>query len=81
MKRKLNSKEMNEWVESVGGTKKAAQLVKEVLQCSMSKADKIVGCRYPSIPQPLEQLALAKLSDRSRDVLYPAVGRPRARAS
>lgn len=81
MKRRLAVTEMHDWVMSVGGLREASRLVKEKLECSESKADKIVGCRYPSVPQPLEQIALASLLGRPRDVLYPTVGKPRARVA
>lgn len=81
MKRQLNKRLMTEWVKSKGGREPATRLVMDSLECSRSKADKIVGCSYPSVPQPLEQKALADLLRTTRDFLYPEVGRPRARAA
>lgn len=81
MKRRLDKTEMNNWVASVGGTVAAAKLVEKKLECCDSKAQKIVGCRYPSVPPPLEQIALASLLGRPRDVLFPTVAKPRAKAS
>lgn len=81
MKRHLNKRLMADWAKSTGSLEKASDIVREKLQCSRSKADKIVGCRYPSVPQPLEQVALASLLGTTRDVLYPEAGRPRTRAA
>ena len=75
MKRYLAEKEMSAWVESVGGPIPAAGLIRGALGCSESKAEKIVGCRYPSTPQPLEQAAIASLLGRPLDAVYPLKGK------
>lgn len=80
MNRQLDVKKMKKWRDGQE-FQGAIELVKNALQCSRSKAEKIVGCRYPSTPQPLEQIALATLLGISRDELYPVAGKPRARAS
>lgn len=71
MKRRIDYKEMLLWRESAGGIKEAARLISEKLECSLSKAEKIAGCRYPSVPTPTEQMALASLMQRPRDVVFP----------
>lgn len=81
MKRRLDVTKMRNWLLSVGSTDEATLLVMKKLECSISKAQKIIGCRYPSIPQPLEQIALADLLGVPRDVLYPVVGKPRGKAA
>lgn len=81
MKRRLDKQLMTEWVKSVGSPTKASEIVKQKLKCSKSKADKIVGCRYPSVPQPLEQMALADLLGTTSDLLYPEACRLRSRAA
>lgn len=81
MKRYLEDKEMRAWVESVDGLVAAASLIKDRLGCSQSKADKIAGCRYPSTPQPLEQMAIAELMGRPRDAVYPLIKTKSKRAS
>lgn len=75
MKRQLNGKEMREWTESVGGIETAADLIKERLKCSRSKAEKLASCRYPSVPPPLEQEALAQLMARPHEAVFPKAKR------
>lgn len=71
MKRQLEAKEMEIWRDRVGSTNAAARLISDKLECSISKAQKLAGCRYPSVPSPTEQKALAALLKRPRDVLFP----------
>lgn len=61
----------------MGGAEKAESLVVEALKCSKSKAEKIVACRYPSLIPPLEQIALASLMDKPRDVAFPFIKKKR----
>jgi hypothetical protein len=80
--RQLDRAEMHNWRESVGGLKAAARLISEKLECSESKAEKLASGRYPSLPTPTEQMALAALMKRPRDVLFPfVVAKGRAKAS
>lgn len=62
-----------DWAERVGGLKKATQLIKAKLECSKSKAEKLAAGRYPSLPTPLEQRALASLMKCKRSDLFPVV--------
>lgn len=71
MDRQLNDKVMANWRERVGGLAEATDLIKKALECSRSKAEKLAACRYPSLPTPTEQKALAKLLKTTRDVLFP----------
>jgi hypothetical protein len=80
-KRQVNKRLMSEWVVSVGGFEPASDIVRETLMCSRSKADKIVNRSYPSVPQPLEQRALADLLGTTRDVLYPLADKPQGKAA
>jgi hypothetical protein len=73
MKRRLNNKVMGNYVNAVGDVKNATALIEEKLQCSKSKAEKLASCRYPSIPTPMEQMALAELLGVTRDTLYPPI--------
>lgn len=70
-RRQIDRGEMKAWRESVGGLKEATRLIAEKLECSESKADKIASGRYPSLPTPTEQMALAALMMRPRDVIFP----------
>jgi hypothetical protein len=80
--RYLDSKEMTAWTASVGGFKKAAQLIKERLECSRSKAEKLAAGSYNRLPSASEQKELADLVNRSRDQLFPRVSaRVRRKAS
>lgn len=80
--RRIDSAEVGSWVTSVGGVRKATWLIGETLECSLSKAEKIASGRYPSLPTLAEQVALATLMQRQRDVLFPLVAaRGRSRAS
>lgn len=81
MKRRLAIKEMHDWVIDMGGPKEAAKLIKEKLECSKSKAEKIAGCRYPSMITPAEQVALSGLAHKSRDTLFPLAAGPRRRVA
>jgi hypothetical protein len=81
MKRKIDSNEIAKWRESVGGLSIATRLIMQELSCSPSKAEKIASGKYPSVPSTLEQLALAALLKKSRDVVFPVIGKSRARAS
>lgn len=73
MKRYLDQGEIEGWRASVGGIREATRLISEKLECSRSKAEKLAAGRYPSLPTPTEQMALADLMHRSRDVLFPLV--------
>jgi len=73
MKRQLNKRIMEEYVQSAGGVKTATERIKNKLQCSESKAEKLASCRYPSLPTPMEQVALAELLGVTRDTLYPPI--------
>lgn len=75
MKRRFNRKEMDTWREAVGGLEVATELIMEKLKCSRSKAEKLASCRYPSIPPPLEQEALAELMVRPLEAVYPKTKR------
>lgn len=77
----MDPKVMKTWVKSVGGPTKAALKIQEMLECSLSKANKIQCCRYPSTPTPAEQKLLAKLVGRSRDVLFPLLAQGKDQAS
>ncbi len=77
-KRSLSKSEMLAWRESVGGVKKAAELIAHALECSISKAEKIAGGRYPSLPTLAEQLAISSLMERPRDKVFP-VASPKAK--
>lgn len=80
--RHLDAKEMTTWTASVGGFAKAAQLIKERLECSISKAEKLAAGAYDRLPTASEQKELADLTNRSRDQLFPRVGaRDQRRAS
>lgn len=82
LKRQLDQMEMTIWRESVGGLKEATRLISEKLECSESKADKLASGRYPSLPTPMEQMALAALMKRTRDAVFPLVtAKGRAKAS
>lgn len=81
MKRRLAIAEVKHWAMGFDSKEEAIDQVRQALQCSWSKADKIVGCRYPSVPVPLEQEALASLLGVPRDTLYPVVGKPRVKTA
>lgn len=72
---------MREFVRREGGEANAADKIRRALECSPSKAEKIVGCRYPSLPPPTEQVVMAQVMGLTRDVLYPVIGKSRAKAS
>lgn len=78
-RRHLSKDEFKAWRESVGGLARATLLVKEKLECSDSKAEKIASGRYISVPTPTEQMALAALMQRPRDVIFPLVASKRKR--
>ena len=75
MKHYLDEQAMRVWVKSVGGPVPAAEKIRSALGCSRSKAEKIAGCRYPSIPQPLERAAIAALIGKPQDLIYPLKGK------
>ena len=72
-RRHLDKQEIKAWRESVGGLTKATHLVMEKLECSHSKAEKIASGAYISVPTPTEQIVLAALMQRPRDVIFPLV--------
>jgi hypothetical protein len=81
MRRALNNAKISEWAESLGGKRQATILLMEELKCGTSKAEKIAGGRYPSLPTPLEQDVLVRLTGFDYDLLFPLVGAKRRRAS
>lgn len=82
MTQRLNGTAMKEWRAANGGYEKASALIKDKLQCSMSKAQKLATGRYPSLPSFAEQVALAELVDIPRDELFPLVtAKGKSRAS
>lgn len=81
MKKQLNQKLFHTWRESVGGEKPAALLIKEKLKCSLSKAEKIAGGRYDSLPPCLEMMALSELMSKPMDALIRTVGKTVTKAS
>ena len=80
VQRRIDTNEFGNWVRSVGGSIKATRLIEQKLECSESKAEKLAGGRYPSLPTPTEQMALAALMQRPRDVLFPLVAAKGKRA-
>jgi hypothetical protein len=72
-RRQLDKQEIKAWRESVGGLTKATHLVMEKLECSHSKAEKIASGAYISVPTPTEQIVIAALMQRPRDVIFPLV--------
>lgn len=81
MKAKLNKALMLDFKKRAGGRDEAVEQIKACLGCSISKAMKLADGRYPSQLSQLERAALASLLETDVDVLYRAVGRPRAEAS
>lgn len=81
MERTINKQLVNEWVENVGGISQAAVLIKELLECSKSKAEKIAGLRYPSDLTAAEQKLLARLWKVQRDDAFKPVGAGKSKAS
>jgi hypothetical protein len=49
------------WLESVGGLTKATLLIRDTLDCGLSKAEKIAAGRYPSELSPEEVKKLNEL--------------------
>lgn len=80
MKRDLARQTIRSWTEKIG-RKKAIGMISGTLECSASKAEKLADGRYPSVPTPLEQKALAKLTRIKRDDLFPVVTATEERAS
>lgn len=74
MQRVIETKLIAEWVKTVGGISKAAGLIQTKLECSKSKAEKLAGNRYPSVPSPSEQKLLAALLKQKRDRIFPLAG-------
>lgn len=74
MLRSFNEEKWISCVAGVGGSAKATRMIMDELECSFSKADKLARCKYPSLPTPSEQKALAKLFKCKRDVLFPIIG-------
>jgi hypothetical protein len=70
MRRQIDKKVMRGWARKIGVEAAAERVIHEI-KCSLSKADKLVSGRYPSLPSPSEQLALAKLVGVHRDKLFP----------
>jgi hypothetical protein len=70
MKRQLVISEMKAWKDRVGGLKTATRLIQNTLECSESKAEKLASGRYPSTVTPSEQIALAELMERPRDMVF-----------
>lgn len=54
------------WIESVGGLTEATLLVRDILKCGLSKAEKVARGRYPSALSEAERKALAELMKRSK---------------
>jgi hypothetical protein len=73
MKREIDYKRLEKWVERVGGIQNATTLICKRLECSLSKAEKLAGTRYPSMILPAEQVALSELTCIPRDALFPFV--------
>lgn len=80
MVRHTNKAEFILWKQRIG-RKKAIEIVMTVLGCGSSKAQKIVDGRYPSLPVPLEQKALAVELGKDLDTLFRPVTAGRKRAS
>lgn len=80
MSRTLDSSVLKKWVASVGGIKAATEIIKSKLECSMSKAQKIAGGRYRSLPAAAEQALLADLIGKPREKVFP-VGAGKSQAS
>lgn len=68
----LGLKELEKWVTCVGGVKEATLAIERTLSCSLSKAEKIAGCRYTNSLPRLEEVALAKLIGKPRETLFPS---------
>jgi hypothetical protein len=81
MQRQLALKELASWRDRVGGLREAIRLIGEKLECSKSKAEKLAAGRYPSLPTPTEQMALAELMNKTRDELFPFCASKKRRAS
>jgi hypothetical protein len=75
--RQLVKTEWKKWTASVGGLQTATLLIKECLECSESKAEKLAAGRYPSGLTASEQIALSELTNRPRDVMFRLVGASR----
>lgn len=69
--------EWAKWVDSAGGISKAALKIAEKLECSTSKAEKLAARRYPSHLTASEEIALADLIGKPREVIFK-VGRAQA---
>jgi hypothetical protein len=81
MKRHLDQTEMAKWKARVGGWKAAARLIEQRLECSSSKAEKLVAGSYQNTLTTAEQEALSALMNRPRDTVFPlAATRGRRRA-
>jgi hypothetical protein len=77
--RSFDRAEFEKWIESVGGHMRAAITIAEALECSLSKAEKLVAGRYPSLPTTAEQKVISGLAGRPRDVFFPLVGAKKKR--
>jgi hypothetical protein len=66
----MNAEIICKWTDSVGGVRDAVTLIMGKLKCSPSKASKLATGRYPSVPNALEQEALAQLVGCDPQVLF-----------
>lgn len=80
MKRKLDLNIVENWASKVGGYDEAARQVSVRLECSLSKALKVVRGTYNSTPMPAEQMLLADLINVSRDDLFPLLTQGKSRS-
>lgn len=70
MKKRLNTQLLKNLVSDAGSIQAASKLIQKALECSDSKAEKMVTGRYPSIVPPAEQRILAELLKCKREDLF-----------
>jgi hypothetical protein len=72
---------MLSWRESVGGIAKAAILISEKLECSLSKAEKLASGRYDREISASEERELSSLTGIDREALFRVANKSGAKAS
>lgn len=74
----MNDKIRQKTVRKVGGVPVLTRLIEAALRCSHSKATKIAGGRYPSLPMPVErEILAAKVFECSEAELFPCLNQGR----
>lgn len=69
----VNKNEMKKWAKSVGGASKAARMIMDETEVSVSTADKLVRGIYPSEPDYLLRKVLCELTGLAEDALFNKV--------